>query len=307
MQMAIDVAGFTPAEADELRQAMGSKRSRTRMERLRARLYEGMAERGITGRGGRRDLREDVGLRQLRLPREPQRLVRLPGVRLVLDQAARAGGVLRGPGQRAADGLLLSALPGAGRPPPRRGGAHAGPQRLVRRSGARALPRQPQRRRRAPRAGFHPGSASAARRARSWRTEIAAGRPVRGPGGPGPPGAGPAAAPAGGHGHRRRLRVLRPGAARGAVGGGRGLPVPARPPGRRGDRRPRPHPAGHDTGGGVRGRSVGHRGLARGPPHAVPAPAPDHARRGDGDGPVGRRRRGSGCWWAVSSRTVSVR
>ncbi len=49
MQMAIDVAGFTPAEADELRQAMGSKRSRMRMERLRARVYAGMAERGITG------------------------------------------------------------------------------------------------------------------------------------------------------------------------------------------------------------------------------------------------------------------
>ncbi len=49
MQMAIDVAGFSPAEADQLRQAMGSKRSRQRMERLRARLYEGMAERGITG------------------------------------------------------------------------------------------------------------------------------------------------------------------------------------------------------------------------------------------------------------------
>ena len=49
MQMAIDVAGFTAAEADQLRQAMGSKRSRQRMERLRARLYEGMAERGIEG------------------------------------------------------------------------------------------------------------------------------------------------------------------------------------------------------------------------------------------------------------------
>lgn len=49
MQMAIDVAGFTPAEADQLRQAMGSTRSRARMERLRIRLYEGMAERGITG------------------------------------------------------------------------------------------------------------------------------------------------------------------------------------------------------------------------------------------------------------------
>jgi error-prone DNA polymerase len=49
MQMAIDVAGFTPGEADQLRQAMGSKRSTERMERLRGRLYEGMAARGITG------------------------------------------------------------------------------------------------------------------------------------------------------------------------------------------------------------------------------------------------------------------
>jgi error-prone DNA polymerase len=49
MQMAIDIAGFTPGEADQLRQAMGSKRSRERMERLRVRLYEGMAERGVVG------------------------------------------------------------------------------------------------------------------------------------------------------------------------------------------------------------------------------------------------------------------
>ena len=49
MQMAIDVAGFSPGEADQLRQAMGSKRSTERMERLRGRFFEGMAERGITG------------------------------------------------------------------------------------------------------------------------------------------------------------------------------------------------------------------------------------------------------------------
>ncbi len=49
MQLAIDVAGFSPGEADQLRQAMGSKRSAERMERLRARLFAGMAERGITG------------------------------------------------------------------------------------------------------------------------------------------------------------------------------------------------------------------------------------------------------------------
>jgi len=49
MQMAIDVAGFSPAESDELRQAMGSKRSVARMERLKERLYAGMAANGITG------------------------------------------------------------------------------------------------------------------------------------------------------------------------------------------------------------------------------------------------------------------
>jgi error-prone DNA polymerase len=49
MQMAIDIAGFTPSESDELRQAMGSKRSAARMERLRERLFAGMAARGVTG------------------------------------------------------------------------------------------------------------------------------------------------------------------------------------------------------------------------------------------------------------------
>ncbi|BAD55760.1 error-prone DNA polymerase [Nocardia farcinica] len=50
MQMAVDVAGFTAAEADQLRRAMGSKRSPERMRRLKERLYRGMAElHGITG------------------------------------------------------------------------------------------------------------------------------------------------------------------------------------------------------------------------------------------------------------------
>ena len=49
MQLAIDVAGFNPAEADQLRRAMGSKRSAEKMDRIKDRLYHGMAERGITG------------------------------------------------------------------------------------------------------------------------------------------------------------------------------------------------------------------------------------------------------------------
>lgn len=47
MQIAVDAAGFSPAEADALRQAMGAKRSTQRMEALRARLVEGMVERGL--------------------------------------------------------------------------------------------------------------------------------------------------------------------------------------------------------------------------------------------------------------------
>ncbi|MDO5494343.1 MAG: error-prone DNA polymerase [bacterium] len=52
MQIAIDVAGFSPAEADQLRKAMGSKRSLERMEALKGRLMEGMAERGIDSETG---------------------------------------------------------------------------------------------------------------------------------------------------------------------------------------------------------------------------------------------------------------
>jgi error-prone DNA polymerase len=50
MQVAVDCAGFSAAEADELRRAMGSKRSTAKMRRLRERFYAGMAQRhGITG------------------------------------------------------------------------------------------------------------------------------------------------------------------------------------------------------------------------------------------------------------------
>lgn len=50
MQLAVDVAGFGAGEADELRRAMGSKRSVAKMERLKDRLYQGMKQHhGITG------------------------------------------------------------------------------------------------------------------------------------------------------------------------------------------------------------------------------------------------------------------
>lgn len=50
MQLAVDCAGFSPADADQLRRAMGSKRSTQRMRELRERFYSGMERlHGITG------------------------------------------------------------------------------------------------------------------------------------------------------------------------------------------------------------------------------------------------------------------
>ncbi|MCB2229071.1 error-prone DNA polymerase [bacterium] len=47
MQVAVAAAGFTPSQADELRRAMGHKRSRERMEDLSTKLIAGMVARGI--------------------------------------------------------------------------------------------------------------------------------------------------------------------------------------------------------------------------------------------------------------------
>ena len=293
MQMAIDVAGFTPAEADELRQAMGSKRSRTRMERLRARLYEGMAERGITGEVADEIFVKMSAFANYGFPEshsvsfaylvyasswiklhEPAAfcaaLVNAQPMGFysphsLVQDARRHGVVVHTPDLNASSaGAVLEPCPGSHNDVAVRLGL--GPSGV----------------------GVRPAPSS------ELATEIAAGRPyedledlVR-------------RVPA------LRLHQLEAMATAGAFGCfglerrealwavGAALPVPARPPDRRGDRRPRPHPAGHDTGGGVRGRSVGHRGVARWPPHAVPAPAPDHPRRGDRHGSVGRDAGGAG-------------
>ncbi|MBV8435101.1 MAG: error-prone DNA polymerase [Candidatus Eremiobacteraeota bacterium] len=47
MRMAIEAAGFTPGEADQLRRAMGHKRSHERMNEIYPRLVEGMVQNGI--------------------------------------------------------------------------------------------------------------------------------------------------------------------------------------------------------------------------------------------------------------------
>src|SRR5699024_9550250 len=47
MQIAIDVAGFSPTDADELRRAMSAKRSADRIDALKERLFDGMGANGV--------------------------------------------------------------------------------------------------------------------------------------------------------------------------------------------------------------------------------------------------------------------
>jgi len=54
MQVAITAAGFTPGQADELRRAMGHKRSHERMAGIADQLVEGMAKNGIDADTARR-------------------------------------------------------------------------------------------------------------------------------------------------------------------------------------------------------------------------------------------------------------
>ena len=186
---------------------MGSKRSTEKMERLRGRLFAGMAGQRDHRRAGRRRLRQAAGLRQLRLPGEPRDQLRLPGLRQRLAQALPPGGVLRRAAQRPADGLLLPAVAGRRRPPARGAGPRPGHQPRPGRGGAAARPGQ----RRAGRpSGW--GWPRCGRSGWSWPR-----RSTPSASGPAPyrdladlAAPGPADRAAGrGAGHRGRLRLLR--------------------------------------------------------------------------------------------------
>ena len=147
MQLAIDAAGCSPSEADQVRRAMGSKRSHERMEALRHRLYDGMARNGIVGAAA-----DDIYLKIksfaiVRLRREPLDQLRLLGLRLQLAEALPPGCILRIAAQRAADGFLLAADACARRQATRRRRARPAREPLAcgrrARSGAGWLPGRP--------------------------------------------------------------------------------------------------------------------------------------------------------------------
>ncbi len=151
MQIAIDVAGFSPADADELRQAMGSKRSAQRMERLSGRLYRGMEERGITGEVADAIYAQLAAFANFGFPESHSvsfayLVYSSAWFKLHYPQAFLCRAV-----ELPADGVLVTREPRPRRPPPRRRHAAPAGERKRRRVDPRRRRREHRRRRRPPR------------------------------------------------------------------------------------------------------------------------------------------------------------
>ena len=120
MRIAMVAAGFTGGQAEELRRAMGSKRSVERMRKIEQQLREGMAARGITGAAADEIVQGITSFALYGFPESHAASLRAHRLRLGLPQGAPPGGVpVRAP-QRLADGLLPPRDPRPGRPAPRR-------------------------------------------------------------------------------------------------------------------------------------------------------------------------------------------
>ena len=123
MRIAIEVAGFSPADSDGFRRAMGTWRSSREMEKLHSQFVDGcLRQPGMDRADGRGAVPPGRRVRELRVRQEPRRRVRPDRLRVVVPQAVLPGPVRRRAHQRPADGLL----PGRGarqrRQAPRRGG-----------------------------------------------------------------------------------------------------------------------------------------------------------------------------------------
>ena len=133
MQMAIDVAGFSAAEADQLRRAMGSKRSPERMERLKGRLYEGMRRlHGIGDEVADRIYEKLYAFANFGFPESHSQSFAALVFYSSWFKLHYPGGVLRRSAASAADGVLLAAVARRRRPPARGDGARPRHQRQPR-------------------------------------------------------------------------------------------------------------------------------------------------------------------------------
>ena len=108
LRIAMVAANFSGGEAEELRRAMGFKRSQARMKEIEAKLRAGMtAERHFTGSTGA-DRSLHFFVRALRISRIARRQLRADCLCQCLPEMPLPGRIHRGPAQQSAHGFLSS-------------------------------------------------------------------------------------------------------------------------------------------------------------------------------------------------------
>ncbi len=106
LRMAMVAASFTGGQAEELRRAMGFKRSEKRMKQIEVQLREGMARQRHHRRDRRAHHPVDHVVCALRVSRVARRQLRAARLCERLSQGALPGGVLHVAPQQPADGVL---------------------------------------------------------------------------------------------------------------------------------------------------------------------------------------------------------
>ncbi len=113
MQIAMDAAKFTAAEADGLRRAMATFRRNGTIGTYQQRMVDGMTQRGYTKDFAERCFKQIEGFGDYGFPRKPRRQFRPARLCLGMDQGPLPGRLRRRAAELAADGLLR---PGTDRP-----------------------------------------------------------------------------------------------------------------------------------------------------------------------------------------------
>ena len=106
LRMAMVVAGFSGGEAEELRRAMGFKRSVKRMQQIETRLREGMARNGIAGAAADQIVQSITSFALYGFPESHAASFALIVYASAYLKAHYPGGVLYGAAQQPADGVL---------------------------------------------------------------------------------------------------------------------------------------------------------------------------------------------------------
>ncbi len=108
LRMAMTVANFTGGEAEELRRAMGFKRSQARMAEIEIRLREGMKKNGITGELQDRIVGSITSFALYGFPESHAASFCAAGLCERVFQVSLSGGVHLCPAQQSAHGFLSS-------------------------------------------------------------------------------------------------------------------------------------------------------------------------------------------------------